>query len=636
MNPLEALPVPNEAMGFALLVAVGGAGVSAMAVALAALLRRRSEPLRYGVLLAGVIGLLAVPLLVGLGLHFRNALPWFAESPEDEIVRVPAAMLPELLNRPTAEAPEDDPTVPAAAPIGALLLAGWMVGSAIGVFRVVVAFCRLARAMIGVPWSAAFWTEERKAELARRLGMKRFPAVHRSPAAPMPMVMGLWRPTIVVPEPAPATWGQSQWEAVLLHEAAHIARRDPWAVLAERCAVIMFWWCPFVYVLARRLDALRESICDDWALQGTCDPIVYAELLVDSADHFLRLRLMPLPLGLLDSARGGLEARVTRLLAKEKPTMTRLSLSGKLFGAACLVAACLMTTAGTAVSGGQAAPPKKIQIKIIVDGKEIDLDDALLWQHIEAAQKKAAAEEAARALKALAGAKPVQNEDKVIVVKQLAFSPDGKLIAKGDGKHVIVLETATGKIVAQIEQPSPKDDPRIEALVKQAEAIKPGSGEQIRRALQAAPKHTDEPKAKDHKLFVPMPPPAGWQIEPAAKSGKKVIILQIEDGKVIQLNEAEYKKLAEKAGHLRIELDLAKRKDEKAAAAADWLSKMLKDGKADEAATLAEWFKKAASNKAANVPPAPAPGDLEALSRQIERLNAELIELRKRLDGIKK
>ena len=52
--------------------------------------------------------------------------------------------------------------------------------------------------------------------------------------------------------------------------------------------------------------------------------------------------------------------------------MTRLSLTGKLLGAAFLGVACLMTMAGTALSGGQPPAPKKIQIKIIVDGKEID------------------------------------------------------------------------------------------------------------------------------------------------------------------------------------------------------------------------------------------------------------------------
>jgi beta-lactamase regulating signal transducer with metallopeptidase domain len=613
MNVLESLPIPNEAQSFALLVALGGVTVSALIVGLARLMRRRSEALRYGILLAGVMGLLAVPALVGVGLGCRDTLPWFAVQPEEEIVRVPAAMLPDLLNRRDGDAPSDDPPSPAAALVGALLLLVWIAGTAIGVGRLLRALCKQCRALAGSPWIAGFWTDERKCELARRLGLKRFPAVHSSPAVPMPMVIGIWCPTIVVPEPAPAAWEQSQWEAVLLHEAAHIARGDPWAVLAQRSAVVLFWWCPLVYLLARRLDALRENICDDWAVQGSCDPIAYAALLVDSADYFLRLQSMPLPLGLIDSARGGLEARVTRLLEKEKPTMTRLSWSGKLLGAACLVAVCLMTTAGTALSGGQSPPAKKIQIKIIIDGKEIDLSDAQLWQHIEAAKQKAAAQADvaqlqalhAQALKALADLKAAQFTAPADPAKGIAFSPDGKSLAIGADRTVRVWDTTTTKVTAQVDQSKSMADPRIEALVKQAEAIKPGSGEQIRRALQAAPK-SNEFKFK----FDANKPASGLRIERSSDQGKKVIVLPLDAaheehlGKLLQLNEADLKKLLEKAGQLRIELDWSQEKGDKAPAvkvkvhadklagqaqaqaqahAADVLKLILKDGKAAEA-----------------------------------------------------
>ncbi len=461
----------------------------------------------------------------------------------------------------------------------------------------------------------------------------------------MPMVIGIWRPTIVLPEPAPATWAQPQWEAVLLHEAAHIARGDHWAVLAQRTAVMLFWWCPLVYVLARRLNELRENICDDCALQGTCDHIAYAELLVESAEQFLRLTADPAPLGLLDSARRGLEARVTRLLAKERSTMTRLSMPGKVLGAVLLVTACLLTAAGTALSGGQPPPQKKIQIKIIVDGKEIDLDDAQLWEHIEAAQKKAVDVRlhALKALNAIAGATPDQPGFLEAALKQLAISPDGKLLATDDGKRIVLTDLATGKIVGQVDQARPhpnnievrfqtqstqsKPDPRIEELVKQAEAIKPGSGDEIRRALQAAPKPGDAPKPKAAKSAGPVPMTSGIQVL-RTDAGKKVIILTIEDGKVQQLLDGDLKKLVDKGLRLHLDLDLSKPK-------ADLdLSKP----KADERARAIEFYQKAVTEKVGDKKAAPTPpaADLEALSRQLERLNAEVNELRKRLDAGKK
>ena len=169
-----------------------------------------------------------------------------------------------------------------------------------------------------------------RARLAQSLGLKDFPSVHVSPVAPMPMVMGIWRPKILVPAEAPTTWGPTQWQAILLHEGAHIARRDHWAVPAQRLAVLLFWWCPLVYFIGRRLNELRECICDDYALQGSCDAFAYAEVLVESAECLLKLKTVPVAIALLNSAQGGLEARVTRLLEKERKPMTKLSRVGKL------------------------------------------------------------------------------------------------------------------------------------------------------------------------------------------------------------------------------------------------------------------------------------------------------------------
>jgi beta-lactamase regulating signal transducer with metallopeptidase domain len=569
--------------------------------------------------------------------------------------------------------------MPVAALVGAGLMVVWVCGIVIGIGRLLYALRKHRRVLVGAPWQADFWTLELQTQLARKLGLGRFPAVHLSPVAPMPMVIGLWRPRIVLPEAAPPSWTQEHWEAVLLHEAAHIARGDHWAALAQRGAVILFWWCPLVHVLARRLNELREQICDDWALEGSCDHIAYAELLVESAERFLNLKAQPVPLGLLASARGGLEARVKRLLAMEKPNMTKLTLPGKLLGAALLGAACLLTTTGTAFSGGTGGtPPKKVQIKIIVDGKELDLSDARLWELLEAPKKQAAAEdqlkEALRALAAAeealhkkaapqaAGAKPDKaievTEAKGVTfspdgkvtrvlkdVKGVAFSPDGKILSVGDGKGVIVIDTASGKIIAKFAHGAidghkvvtgkpvaqGKVDERIEELVRQAEAIKPGSGVEVRKALQGVPKAGEAPKDPKAKSA---PPGMGLHVlDPV--TGQKIIVLEIEDGNLLKLGQADLQKLLD-ALKLHGDRYPANEKAKPAdwSTALEWLRKQQGIDKVIEAKVKEVHGKeKSATDK--NLPPSSAP-DLEALSRHVQRLQAEVEELRKRLESGKK
>jgi beta-lactamase regulating signal transducer with metallopeptidase domain len=622
-----------DAPSFALRVALGGIVVSTAVLLAARLLRRRSDPLRYGVLFAGVIGLLAVPLLVALGQHYQESIVSTAPV-EIEVLKVPAEMLHDFLRQPDAN--DDAPAETSAIDdtmqwIATSLLGLWALGFVFGAVRLFVGLCKQRRALIGGHWHQPFWTAELKAQLAHKLGLRKFPEVRISPAAPMPMVIGVLRPTIVVPERVPASWQQAQWEAVLLHEAAHIARRDHWAALAQRVAVILFWWCPLVHLMARRLNELRESICDDCALQGQCDHIAYAELLVDSAERFLNLKPVPVPLGLLDSARGGLDARVLRLLEKERKPMIKLTLAGKLLGAGFLVAACLFTTAATAFSQAQAQPQKKVQIKILIDGKEIDLSELKIWDHVEGApQKKQAAEKKEDVIKLRV--KLADAAD----AKGVTISPDGKLIVSSDGKTITVFDAATGKIIAKHAQGgvtdhllgkwTAKPDPRIEELVKQAEAIKPGSGAEIRKALQSAPRIHPAPVVTGARAVPQLPGvPATPGVRIIEAGDKKIIILTVEDAKGHQRIEADLKKIIERGIRTHVEEKIIEKKATKPAPSVDAIEVEFK------APVIGA--KKVEDRKKTTAAPAQ---DIEALSRQLERITVELQDLRKRLDAQKK
>jgi beta-lactamase regulating signal transducer with metallopeptidase domain len=579
MNDWPSFLLERQTQVFALQVAIGGVLLSAVVLLAARLLKRRSAPLRYGVLFAGVVGLLAAPAFVGVGQRFQG-MRHAVEAPIDETVRIPVENLLDFL---AVDEPEAPPAVAAASPwsesIGPMLLLVWALGIVIGLARLMRGMWMQRRALVGVPWQADWWTDAREAQLAHAVGLRQFPEVFQSPAAPMPLVFGLLHPTIVLPEQAPPSWGQTQWEAVLLHEAAHIARRDPWAALVQQLGVVLFWWCPLVHVLARRLNHLREQICDDYALQGACDGIAYAELLIESAEALVRLKAVPVPVALLDSARGGLEDRITRLLQKERKPMTKLTLPGKLLGAACLVTACLLITAGTAFTQGTAPQPKKIQVKIIVDGKEIDLNNVQIQGVLDAL--------------------PQRDEPKK------AGQPGG--------------------VIVPVElPPQAKPDPRIEELVRAAEAIKPGSGAEIRRALQGK---VDQ----KYKVWVERDlngaektlrvwtehGPAGGAPQTAAKlpQDRKIIIIEIRDGKVIQLQGPDVKMILDQA---------------------------VRDGKIapNPGNTPLPPTARTPDNRFHNDPTKkatpPTADNTEALLRQLERINAELQDLRAKLHDSQK
>ena len=125
-----------------------------------------------------------------------------------------------------------------------------------------------------------------------------------------PHVVGVRRPVIVVP---PSLLDDaSLLRAALLHELAHVRRRDALARLLQLVATSLFWFWPITRAVARRLDHAREAACDALALEaGELPRPAYARLLVAMA----RLQLAGNGDHALAMAAHHLDARVAAVLA---------------------------------------------------------------------------------------------------------------------------------------------------------------------------------------------------------------------------------------------------------------------------------------------------------------------------------
>ena len=164
----------------------------------------------------------------------------------------------------------------------AVAMAVWVAGLA-------VALVRLAG---GLAWVSRMtrdagdiddvrWTESRD-RLAAALGITMPVAVKISPEATIPVTCGIWRPTILLPGDA-ARWPDERREVVLLHELAHVARRDCFVQALARLACAVHWFNPFAYVAAAELRAEQERAADDLVLASGTEPPVYADHLFELA-----------------------------------------------------------------------------------------------------------------------------------------------------------------------------------------------------------------------------------------------------------------------------------------------------------------------------------------------------------------
>jgi hypothetical protein len=85
----------------------------------------------------------------------------------------------------------------------------------------------------------------------------------------MPVAIGFQHPAVILPEALLADLTSAELDHVLLHELAHIARRDDWTNLLARIAWAALALHPVAAWVLRQIDRERELACDDWVVAAT-------------------------------------------------------------------------------------------------------------------------------------------------------------------------------------------------------------------------------------------------------------------------------------------------------------------------------------------------------------------------------
>ncbi len=194
--------------------------------------------------------------------------------------------------------------------------ASWLLIGAAWLARLATAWWRVSRLrQAAVPADAAILRTCR--ELAGHLGVSA-PEVLRSPYLPSPCLAGLRRPAVLLPEAELCLSVRD----VLIHELAHLARRDCHWNLLRQLALSAFFFQPLLWKLSRRLEATAEEVCDDYVVQYGGDRQQYAHRLVDIAE----LSSAPVAAAgvAIVSLRSMLAQRVQRILDTSRSLSTRV------------------------------------------------------------------------------------------------------------------------------------------------------------------------------------------------------------------------------------------------------------------------------------------------------------------------
>jgi beta-lactamase regulating signal transducer with metallopeptidase domain len=179
-------------------------------------------------------------------------------------------------------------------------------------------------------------------QMAARLRLDRAVDVLQSTLVKTPVVLGYFRPAILLPVCVVTGLPAGQLESILAHELAHIRRHDYLVNLLQTLVETLFFYHPAVWWLSRQIRNERENCCDDVAMAAVGSRADYGRALL----AIERLRAAPAALSL--GARGGsLLARIRRIAGCEPvpsvvggvSVLGAILLSAAILGAATLRAA---------------------------------------------------------------------------------------------------------------------------------------------------------------------------------------------------------------------------------------------------------------------------------------------------------
>jgi beta-lactamase regulating signal transducer with metallopeptidase domain len=330
------LPALSDApwLAPALWLVARGTVLLALAALAALALRRASAAARHLAWALALGGMLALPALTLAAPRWE--LPW---------VRLAAVDAAPAVFRAGAAAG-------AQVPWGTVVLALWLAGAALTLGRYAVAVLTVrgvaARAR---PLAHGAWVHHVRAASAE-LGMHEPVRLLEAEGAAMPMTWGILRPIVLVPAEGDG-WTAERKRVVLLHELAHVARRDClWQTIASLCCAA-YWFHPGVWWAARQMRVEREQACDDRVLGVGTRASDYAGHLLEVA-RATRPRPMTAAVAVAMARRSQLEGRVVAVLDAAR---ARGRVPGRVALVAGGVAAVALFPLAAASPDGFEAPP---------------------------------------------------------------------------------------------------------------------------------------------------------------------------------------------------------------------------------------------------------------------------------------
>jgi beta-lactamase regulating signal transducer with metallopeptidase domain len=261
-------------------------------------------------------------------------------------------------------------------PTGTILTLLWLTSVLCGVIitiRTWISTRRLCR--VAVPVDGDLLQRACRFE-AERLAIRRLPQIRLSSRVESPLLAGIWRPTIVLPDRAEKTFDEHELRLMLGHELAHQKRGDLIWNWLPTAVGWLFFFHPLVWLMKRCWLQAQEAACDELLIQNqVARPVEYGRLLLKLATRRLaESRAGLAAAGVLGSYRN-LERRILAMTRVKPRSSRRLLAAATGLSLVVLLGLVPWTLVAQQPTPAKSAPVHDDQPKTQSDGHGIWLGD---------------------------------------------------------------------------------------------------------------------------------------------------------------------------------------------------------------------------------------------------------------------
>ena len=171
-----------------------------------------------------------------------------------------------------------------------------------------------------------YW-KKKLAQLAKKINLNKSLILLESQLVKVPSVTGFFKPIILLPIGLLSQLPQDQIEAILLHELAHIKRKDYFVNIIQSFAETLFFFNPGLLWVSSLIKEERENCCDDIAISATQSKTNFVNALVSFEEYNLKNNDLVMGFGgkenhLLDRAKRIINNDIRSLTIIEKSVVS--------------------------------------------------------------------------------------------------------------------------------------------------------------------------------------------------------------------------------------------------------------------------------------------------------------------------